>query len=53
MENVYRLEVDIPSAIDKSRNWKLEVVDERGKKMKGVTVHYPRYLVPLEISNEN
>ena len=44
----YVLDVNTLEPIDKRRKWKLEVVDENGKKMKGVKVHYPRYLVPLE-----
>lgn len=48
METVYRMEIEIPRRVDKPRKWKLEVVDERGKKMKGVKIYYPRLLVPLE-----
>lgn len=48
MKNVYQVVVELPREVDKPRKWKLEVVDEHGKKMKGVKVFYPRLLVPLE-----
>ena len=43
-----RLAIELPASIVKRRKLRLQVVDESGKKMKGVKVHYPRYLVPLE-----
>lgn len=43
---VYRLEVEFPQGIDKPREWKLEVVDAQGNKLKGVELAYPRLLVP-------
>ena len=48
VKNVYQVVVELPREVDKPRKWKLEVVDKRGKKMKGVTVFYPRLLLPLE-----
>ena len=49
---LYFLQVEFGREIDKPRKWKLEVVDEHGKKMKGVKVFYPRLLVPLEEPGE-
>jgi hypothetical protein len=46
MGEAYRVEVELPREVDKTRGWELEVVDERAKKMKGVRVVYPRKLVP-------
>ncbi|MFQ5694985.1 MAG: hypothetical protein ACE5HB_03260 [Terriglobia bacterium] len=37
----------MPRAVDKKREWRLEVVDERGKKRKDVKLAYPRLLFPL------
>jgi len=45
--HVYQVEVDFPAAIQKPGGWKLEVVGDDGKKLKGVEVAYPRLLVPL------
>lgn len=42
----YKLEVEFPSGIRKPQKWNLEVLDKRGKKMKGVKVAYPSLLVP-------
>ena len=44
--NVYRVEIELPWGIRKESTWKLEVVNKRGKKMKGVKVAYPSLLVP-------
>jgi len=49
----YVLSVSLPARVDKQRKWKLEVVDENGKKLKKVTLAYPRYLAPLpELPND-
>ena len=48
MGHYYRIEVKLPSAVDQPRGWKLEVVDERGKKRKGVELAYPRKLLPCD-----
>jgi hypothetical protein len=46
MAEVYRLDVALPMEVDKSRQWKLEVVDEQGKKRKDLKLIYPRRLAP-------
>ena len=46
MGEFYRLQVELPEESDKVREWKLNVVDARGKKMKQVGVVYPRKLAP-------
>ena len=53
MENLYTIELELPFVVERSGKWKLEVVDERGKKMKGVKVIYPRLLVPLQRPAKN
>lgn len=58
MTEFYRLEVELPvemalpHAPQKLRGWKLEVVDERGKKRKDLTVHYPEKLAPCRGSEQ-
>lgn len=49
----YQVEIKVPQNLGKNRKWKLRVVDERGKGMKGVTVAYPRIFLPLEESQSN
>ena len=44
------VEVELPRAVDKPREWELEAVDADGKKMKNVRVVYPRTLVPCQES---
>ncbi|MGH9891141.1 MAG: vWA domain-containing protein [bacterium] len=44
MAGYYRVEVELPEEVDKTRGWELEVVGSDGKKMKGVRVVYPRKL---------
>lgn len=46
MGDFYRLEVELPQGSDKPRDWKLEVVDSRGKRRKDLEVVYPRKLAP-------
>jgi hypothetical protein len=46
MGSYYRVEVELPVEVDKTRGWELEVVGVDGKKMKGVRVVYPRKLAP-------
>jgi hypothetical protein len=46
MAEFYRLEVELAEESDKVREWKLEVVDARDKKMKKAGVIYPRKLGP-------
>ncbi len=43
---VYLLELELPGELKASVDWKLEVVDARGKRRKEVEVVYPRKLVP-------
>ena len=42
----YLIEVQFPAAIDKPREWKLELVDAEQKPLKDHRVAYPRLLVP-------
>jgi hypothetical protein len=46
IQRFQRIEISLPVELKKPRNWKLEVVDEHGKKRKGLTVLYPRKLMP-------
>jgi len=48
IERFYRLEVAFPLSVDKPREWKLEVVDEEGRRAKGIELVYPRLLVPSQ-----
>ncbi len=48
----YRLEVELPQQEDKWRGWKLEVMDEQGKKKKMLKVNYPRRLMPCPIETD-
>lgn len=48
MVEFYRLQVEVPQALDKAHEWKLEVVDENGRKRKGLIVTYPQRLFPCE-----
>jgi len=42
----YRLTVELSEAVDKPRDWTLEVVDPKGDKLKNVQVVYPHLVVP-------
>jgi len=42
----YRLELELPQLVDKPRRWKLEVVNEKGKRRHEVAVLYSRHLLP-------
>jgi hypothetical protein len=44
----YRLDVRLPEALDKPGNWKIEVLDESGRRAKRLQVIYPRQLAPCE-----
>lgn len=48
MAETYRVEVLLPREVDKERDWKLEVVKERGGKRKELKVIYPHKLWPCE-----
>ena len=45
--STYRLDLWLPRAIDKPRDWKLWVVDSAGMRLKNVRVVYPHRLAPL------
>jgi hypothetical protein len=45
--STYRLELWLPRAIDKPRDWELWVVDSAGRRLKDVRVVYPHRLAPL------
>jgi hypothetical protein len=44
MKNFYDLSLELPSAADDRRSWNLEVLDNQGKKLKGVKVYYSKPL---------
>lgn len=46
--DAYELEAEFPTALNKPREWNLEVVDGAGKPVKDLQVAYPRLLVPAE-----
>jgi hypothetical protein len=46
MGEFYRLDVRLPETVEKPTKWKLEVLDESGKPMREVEVHYPQELMP-------
>ena len=46
MAEFYGVEAELAQAVDKPRDWKLEVVNADGKRRKDVEVVYPRKLVP-------
>ena len=46
MKNFYVLNVENPAGADDERGWDLEVLDDQGKKLKGVRVFYPKRLPP-------
>jgi hypothetical protein len=48
IDRFYRVRVRLPRAVDKSRKWKLEVVDQGAKKRKDLIVIYPQRLFPCE-----
>jgi hypothetical protein len=52
MKNFYELEIELPAAVDKPRRWKLDVVDDKGRKRKDVTVIYPQELVPCTLPRQ-
>ena len=48
----YRLEVELPEPVNKRRGWKLEMVNERGAKMKEWQVAYQATLLPCKSTTE-
>src|SRR2546427_244006 len=52
MAQFYRLEVELPEPVTKPRRWKLEMVNERGAKMKEWQVAYQATLLPCESTAE-
>jgi Mg-chelatase subunit ChlD len=52
MAQFYRLEVDLPEPVTKPRRWKLEMVNERGAKMKEWQVAYQTTLLPCKSTTE-
>src|SRR5947209_6985351 len=52
MAQFYRLEVELPEPVTKRREWKLEMVNERGAKMKEWQVAYQATLLPCESTTE-
>lgn len=43
---VYWAEVELPEAVDKPRNWKIELNKEKDAKTRGLQLHYPQKLLP-------
>ncbi len=52
MAQFYRLEVELPEPVTKPRRWKLEMVNERGAKMKEWQVAYQTTLLPCKSTTE-
>ena len=52
MAEFYGVEAELAQAVDKPRDWKLEVVNADGKRRKDVEVVYPRKLVPCAASDQ-
>jgi len=52
MAQFYRLEVELPEPVTKPRRWKLEMVNERGAKMKEWQVAYQATLLPCKSTTE-
>ena len=52
MAQFYRLEVELPEPVNKRRGWKLEMVNERGAKMKEWQVAYQATLLPCKSTAE-
>ncbi len=46
MQGYHRLEIELSRPVDKLQDWKLEVVDDRGRRRKDLTLIYPRKLAP-------
>lgn len=46
MQRFYRLEIRLPSEVDKPREWKLEVVDADGKRRNDLNLTFTRRLLP-------
>jgi hypothetical protein len=46
MGEFYRVDLRLPVTVDKPTQWKLEVIDEKGKPNREVEVHYPQQLMP-------
>jgi hypothetical protein len=49
----YRLEIELPQPIDKSRDWQFEVVDQTHKGKLPLLLRYPRRLVPCGSKHVN
>jgi hypothetical protein len=49
MENTYRLQLELPSVLNKVQKWKLDIVDTQGHKQKDVDVIYPHELFPCTV----
>jgi hypothetical protein len=48
IDEFYRLQLQLPTPLDKPRDLKLEIVDSSGTREKGAHVIYPTQLVPCE-----
>ena len=46
IEHVYRLEAELGEVVKKPAEWKLEVVERNGKRLKDVDAAYPELLLP-------
>lgn len=42
----YEAEIELPRAVDRPRDWKLDVVGPDGKRRRDVVISYPRRLMP-------
>jgi hypothetical protein len=48
----YWIEIELPQKIFKERALRIEVVDEKGKRMKKIWLAYPRRLAPADSTKE-
>lgn len=46
MWRFYRIDIRLPSGVDKPRDWKLQVTEENGRARRDLKVHYTRRLLP-------
>jgi len=49
--STYRLDLGLPRAVDRSRDWNLQAADSGGRALRNVRVVYPHRLTPLANSN--
>lgn len=50
MKSFYVLNVETPAGVDDRHAWDLQVMDDQGKRLKGVQVFYPKRLTPCTLT---